>query len=375
MIRAAFLLLAIALADPSPAFDDTALEAILEAQRAEKRMPGLRAAVRLPDSRIIQAAVGTADKASSQALDHTIGMPGGSTGKTFVALLTLLLAERGQLSLDDPVSRWLGDHQWFQALPNADSMTIRHLLSHSSGLKDYPGTMAFQRKMVWRVLRQGSAYFTPEELISLVAGKKPLNPAGRGYRYTDAGYLVLGRALEAAAGKPYYQLLQEEILDPLQLKDIHPQVESALPDIAWSDSLKRDGRMKYDPRSEWTGGGLITTPTMLVRFYSALVLKWPELLRQMIEGGWQNPDEPDWHYGYGLFVRNDGSSFGHGGRWSGYRSHVAHYSHRGLTIAVQTNRDGRVDLPGLVARIEAAIPAVGDLPETYLRHLPRRESG
>ena len=116
--------------------------------------------------------------------------------------------------------------------------------------------------------------------------------------------------------------------------------------------------MKIDPSSEWTGGGLVTNPTMLVKFYGALSegrVVQPESLAQMIEGGWRNPAEPGWHYGFGLFVADDGTSYGHGGLWPGYRTQVTHYVDSGTTIAVQTNRDGRLDMEGLVERIRASL--------------------
>lgn len=334
------------------AIDEAALGALLQTERHESNMPGLRAAVHFSDGKVVQAAVGFANPNTGKPLDNTIGMPGGSTGKTFVAALTVRLANSGVLKLDDPVEKWLGHHDWYKELPNANTMTIAHLLSHSSGLRDYPATFGFQRKLAWRVLRHGSGVFTPEELIGLVADKKPLFPAGQGYRYTDAGYLVLGRAIESAAGKSYYELLQEHILTPLALNEIRPQTDSIMADTAWSASLQKNGTTKLDPRSEWTGGGLITNPTMLARFLAAMVKERPDELHQMIKGGWQDPEEPDWHYGYGLFVRNDGSAFGHGGLWPGYRTRFTHFAQSGLTIAVQTNRDGRVDLRSLIAKIE-----------------------
>ncbi|MBT8066193.1 MAG: beta-lactamase family protein [Gammaproteobacteria bacterium] len=337
------------------------LASFLEDARAEMKMPGLRAAVRLPDGRIVRASVGLADKKAETALDDSIGMPGGSTGKTFVAALTMLLVEDGTLSLDDPASKWLGDTQWFNRLPSAEAIRVRHLLSHSSGIRDYPGTVAFNRTMIWRVIRRGSARFEPEELIGFVLGKKPLFAPGEGFHYTDAGYLVLGRLIEAAAGRSYYDLLQERILSPLGLSEVRPQDKSVLTNITpgymgGGSNLKKDGRMKFDPSSEWTGGGLITNPTMLVRFHGALAegrIVAPESLAEMVASGWQDPGTSGSHYGFGLFVYDGGNSFGHGGLWPGYRTHVIHFAQTGVTVAVQTNRDGRLDLESLVRRIAA----------------------
>lgn len=90
------------------ALEPQTLTELLENARAEKRMPGLRAAIRYTDGRIVRAAVGLGDREAGTPLDDTVGMPGGSTGKTFVAAVTMLLVEDGTLSLDDKVSQWLG---------------------------------------------------------------------------------------------------------------------------------------------------------------------------------------------------------------------------------------------------------------------------
>ncbi len=347
-------------AQASSAFSEQELAAMLDAARVEMDMPGVRAALRYPDGRIVLASVGLADQAKEIPLDNTLVMPGGSTGKTFVATLAMLLVEEGVLSLDDLISRWLADESWFRSLPNAEFIRVRHLLSHSAGLHDYPGSPGFLAKMVWRVIWQGSAYFEPDELIGFTLNKKPLFPAGEGFSYTDIGYLVLGKVIESVSGREYYDLLAERILQPLDLMAITPQNRSVISGMPPGyqngvSNLREDGRMKLDPRSEWTGGGLVTTPALLVRFLSALAeggVVSDSSLTAMLQGEWRDPDLP-WHYGYGLFVRS-GQRIEHGGLWPGYRTHMAHFMQSGVTIAVQTNRDGDLDLQSLVNAIERA---------------------
>ena len=361
-MRAWILVALLVCCQPVFGMDRAELAALLEAARAEMDMPGLRGAVRLADGSIVRASVGLADIENSIALDDSVGMPGGSTGKTFVAALTMLLVEDGVLALDDPASKWLGGIEWFDELPNAETMRVAHLLSHSSGLGDYPSTMRYAMLSIWRALRRGGIRFEVEELIGMV-DREPLFPAGEGHAYTDAGYLVLGRVLEAASGREYFDLLDERILAPLGLDQMRPQDRSILPDItpgymAGARNLRDDGSMKIDPSSEWTGGGLLTNPTMLVRFHGALAegrVVRSESLDTMLDSGWRDPSVSDWHYGFGLFVYDGGDRFGHGGLWPGYRTQVMHYSETGATIAVQTNRDGRLDLGALVARIASQL--------------------
>ncbi len=337
----------------------TDLEALLEGLRKEYRMPGLRAAVRTREGEIYRAAVGLADKENEIPLDNRIGMPGGSTGKTFVATLAMLLVEDGILSPEDLASRWLGETEWFNKLPNADEIRVKHLLSHSSGLRDYPDSWRCNLLAVNRILFRRSIEASPEELIGCVTNRRPLFAVGEGFYYSDAGYLVLGRLIEAASGRAYFELLRERILDPLALHDIRPADRAIMPNMApgyatGARNMRRDGSLKYNPVSEWTGGGLVTTPTMLAQFFGALAegrIVRPETLRQMLDAGWRAPNDGDQHYGYGLFVYEAGASFGHGGMWPGYRSHVMHDAESGITIAVQTNRDGRLDMQAIVDRV------------------------
>ncbi len=305
---------------PAVALERAELAALLDAARVEMDLPGLRAAVRFSDGSVVRASVGLADVENAVALDDSVGMPGGSTGRTFVAALTMLFVEEGLLALDDPAAKWLGGAAWFDELPNAESMQVRHLLSHSSGMGDYPATMGYNMRSVWRAIRHGTIRFETGELIGF-APREPLFAPGEGYAYTDAGYLVLGRVIEAASGREYFDLLEERILAPLGLDQVRPQDRPILPDItpgymAGARNLRDDSSMKIDPESEWTGGGLVTNPTMLARFFGALaegIVVSDQSLELMLESG--------------------------------------------ITIAVQTNRDGGIDLESLVTRIrELATP-------------------
>ncbi|MCY3883728.1 MAG: serine hydrolase [Gammaproteobacteria bacterium] len=331
----------------------------LETTRSEMDLPGLRAAIRLSDGTVIQGAVGWADVATESHLDNVAPMPGGSTGKIFVAALTMLLEEEGTLSLDDLASKWLEDLPWFDRLPNAHDIRVWHLLSHTSGMSDYPDSRSYQFQSIWRAIRRGSVQFEPEELIRFTLRKRPLFPVGQGFGYTDIGFLVLGKLIEAASDRQYYDLLQEKIFIPLSLDQILPQDKSILPGVVTgytrgAPNLREDGRMKFDPSSEWTGGGLAFNPTMLVEFLGALAelrVVNSDSFKKMLDMGWRDPDSPGEHYGLGLFVNDEQKTIGHAGLWPGYRTDVLHYLSSNTTIAVQTNRDGPVDTQELIRRV------------------------
>ena len=342
---------------------DEMLIEILEQAREESKSPGVRAAVRQATGEINAVAVGFSDREAQIALDDSIPMPGGSTGKIFVAALTMLLIEDNTLSLDDHASKWLGDTPWYARVPNADAIQIKHLLSHSAGVRDYPNARGYMMKSIWRAIRHGGIKFTPEELIEFTLGKKPLFDPGSGFAYSDIGYLILGKAIESASGHSYYELLEERIIGPQGLDDVLIQDRSVLPGISpgymrGARNLRKDGTMKIDPSSEWTGGGLALNPTTLVKFLSALThgkVVSHESFQQMLEGGWRNPSNPSNYYGFGLFVYDNGKVLGHAGLWPGYRTEVLYFADSNTTIAVQMNRDGNVDTHGLIYKIAVAL--------------------
>ena len=332
------------------------LAAILETFRSRDELPGLRAAIRSPDG-LIEAAVGFSDIRDGTLLDTSIGMPGGSTGKTFVATVAMLLVEDGRLDLEAPISRWFDDETWFEELgAQANQITVAHLLSHASGMRDHVDAGAFYTAVGWRKLVGRSLYLSPREQIRFVSKKGLLFTPGEGYSYTDSGYLALGLVIEAVAGQPFEAMLTDRVLRPFGLDEARParrDLDRVASGFASSSlmrliglgghSMRSDGTMKLDPRVEWTGGGLTTTPRALVDFYHALAngeIVKPATFQTMRDAGYR-PPESTAHYGFGMNVGAD--SYGHSGWFPGYRTAVRHFFEDNLTIAVQTNTDRTVD--------------------------------
>lgn len=327
------------------------LQHVLETLRADLQLPSLRAAIRNAHG-AVDAACGLADVENGVPLDTSIGMPGGSTGKSFVAATTMLLVEQEVLDLDDPISLYVAEQRWFKALPDANRITVRHLLSHTSGMSDHVADIDFGLSVLWRRLTGGLMRYQPAELIDMVVDDGLLFAPGSGYNYTDSGYLALGQVIESAMSMRYYEMLDEMILEPHQLA-ARPQISAHMENVSvgyvdssllmsiagWSGRNMEDGVMVLDPSTEWTGGGLVTTPAVLAAFYHKLSngeILSPESYQLMIQAGHRDPQR-SWHYGFGLFVSE--SSIGHGGWFPGYRTDARHFPTENLTIAVQTNTD------------------------------------
>jgi len=185
----------------------------------------------LPDGRLIGIASGLADQELRTPMPRDAKMLAASVGKTFVAAVALALAKEGKLGFGDKIEKWLGGEDWFPRLPNAGGITIRHLLTHSSGLPDhvhdprYPEERERQRRLNpdWAP--------TEPQIIRYILDKAPLFEPGRGYSYTDTGYHLLGLIIEKASGSRYYDEVRRRFLVPLGLTLTIPSNRRDLPGL------------------------------------------------------------------------------------------------------------------------------------------------
>jgi D-alanyl-D-alanine carboxypeptidase len=179
--------LCVAAAFPAAAVDVSALQAGMLSKLSEFRdrygFPGVTAAVALPDGQIVVAASGLADVEASRAMSPETPMLAASIGKTFVAATVLSLESEGQLSLEGHLADYLGDRPWYPELPNANTITLGHLLHHQSGLPDHPHLPEFQAAAGARIAA-GEDVFTPEELLGFVTGWEALFDAGTAWAYS-----------------------------------------------------------------------------------------------------------------------------------------------------------------------------------------------
>ncbi len=132
----------------------------------------------------------------------------GSITKQFTAALVLQLVEKGKLELDAPISNYLPDY----TRPAADVVTIHHLLTHSSGIPSYTSFPDFFKD-------QSRDPYSPKDFVKTFADSTLQFTPGEQFAYSNSGYFLLGHIIEEVTGKTYEQVLQENILDPLDMKD------------------------------------------------------------------------------------------------------------------------------------------------------------
>jgi uncharacterized protein YbbC (DUF1343 family)/CubicO group peptidase (beta-lactamase class C family) len=177
----------------------------------------------------------------------------------------MLLIERGQLRLDDPVNRYVTNLH-----PDAAGITLLHLLTHTSGLR--PGIPA---EPAWK------GY---EHAIHLACQEKPTNPPGTVFRYSDINFILLGEIAQRASGQRLEQFVQKEIYRPLQMRDTgYLPSTNKLARIAPTEQSEQ-GILRgvvHDPTARKMGGvaghaGLFTTAADLAR-YARMLLNLGEL--------------------------------------------------------------------------------------------------
>jgi D-alanyl-D-alanine carboxypeptidase len=250
----------------------------LEAMVEEEGLPGAVAAFILPDGRVGAASSGMADREAELVMSPETRFLAGSVGKTFVAATVLSLVQEGAIELDVAVSQYLGHEPWYPELPNGPAITVRHLLTHSSGLPDHVYDPEFGPALMSQ--ESAAPYLLPRELVGFVLDDEPLFPAGRGWAYSDTGYVLLGLIIEGVTGRGYADVLKTRILDPLELVRTEAQ-KRAMPRLAAGylapdnpfglpEKILQDGALLLDPWTEYTGGGLISNPQDLVRWAKAL---------------------------------------------------------------------------------------------------------
>lgn len=250
-----------------------------------------------------------------------------SITKQFTAAAILQLAEQGKVSLDDPVSKY------YPAAPEAWApITVKHLLTHSSGIPSYTAIQGFFGGPS-RVDR------TPEEIIALTRDKPLEFKPGEKYAYNNTGYVLLGHVIAKASGQTYQAYLQDHIFTPLGLKDTgYDFSETIIPRRAAGYGLfgGKIGNAPYLAMSlPHAAGSLYSTADDLLAWQQALlagkVISPASVTAMFTDQGFG--------YGYGQFIEvRDGKRFwNHAGGINGFVTMLALYPDDGLTIVVLSN--------------------------------------
>ena len=343
--------------------------------RAREGEPGVAVLVRQDGKTVFARGYGVRSLRSRERVDAGTGFRLASMTKAFTATAVMLLVRDGKLRYEDALTDVLPA---FPAYGRA--ITIRHLLTHTSGLPDYEDLMDAAGK--------GRApYWTPEhqihddEVLALLRGEtKGRFPPGTSWAYSNSGYVVLGLVVARVSGKPFGDFLRQRIFTPLQMEGTLAYEKGRNEVKRRAFGHTRDGgsfrEADQSPTSATLGDGGV---------YSNLedLAKWDEALRlnTLLSPAWMKPaltpatladgSPPRWpagsrggddldpggpvSYGFGWFLDpwRGRPRMWHHGETQGFRSAIERFPDDRLTVVVLANRDD-LDVRGLALEVAAS---------------------
>ena len=347
MTRRVFLCTAVLLAGCAPRQPDTAarIDALMQAYAGA--VPGASVLVLRDGVPVFRRAYGLADLEQRVAATPATNYRLASMTKQFTAAAVLALIEEGRLSLEDPVRRWLPSLP-----PAADPVSIRHLLTHTSGLIDYedlipPATteQVHDADVLHLLESQNRLYFPP----------------GTAYRYSDTGYALLALIVARASGEDFASFLRARIFLPLGMRDT----------VAYEAGVSRVAHRAFGYSYEgpaWRRTDQSVTSAVLGDggVYSSIddLAKWDAALYDerllsarslaLAFSPATATDDPAVRYGFGW--RISGETLWHSGETVGFRNVIVRYPRRHFTVIVLTNRDAPEPYPLALAIAKLYLP-------------------
>lgn len=299
-------------------------------KKYDGQVPGASVLVVKDGAPVVRRSWGMSDLENHMSAEPETNYRLASVTKQFTAAAILLLREDKKLSLDDRV------RTWFPSLPKAlDSVTIEHLLTHTSGIIDYEDLMPkgtttqVHDADVLRLLESvDSTYFKP----------------GSKYQYSNSGYSLLALIVQRASGKSFATFLHDRIFAPLGMNNTvaYENGISTVANRAFGYTMK-DGAWTRKDQSTTSAvlgdGGIYSSIDDMAKWDAALYDS--RLLSDESRGLAFTPhtatDKPDVKYGFGW--RITGESLWHSGETSGFRNVIIRYPSKRLTVVMLTNRD------------------------------------
>jgi CubicO group peptidase (beta-lactamase class C family) len=306
------------------------VDATVEAQMKERHIPGLSLAVVREGKVVLAKGYGFANVEHNVPAKPETVYQSGSVGKQFTATAVMMLVEEGKLVLDDKISKYL------DGTPEAwAEVTIRHLLTHTSGIKNYTGTDIDYR-----------ADYTEAKLLKKAAALPPDFAPGESWRYSNTGYMLLGFIIRKASGEFYGDFLKKRVFTPLGMDTARIiNEEDIVPNRAAGYRIVR-GVLK---NQEWVSPSLNTTADGALYLTVLDMAKWDAALytetllkKASLEQMWTRATTKDGKthpYGFGWTLGESGGRrvVEHGGAWQGFSASIVRHPDDKLTVVVLTN--------------------------------------
>ncbi|MCH7568639.1 MAG: serine hydrolase [Nanoarchaeota archaeon] len=307
-------------------------------QKIIKRIPGMSVGIIHKDNIIFSKGYGYENiKTKKPTTDETLYRI-ASNSKMFTAISIMQLVESEKLRLDDPIVKYLS---W---LKKDDGMTIRQLLTHSSGINRDGETSHWiddnfpNIKEIKEHVSKGAMTYNPIEK----------------FKYSNLGYSLLGNIIEEVAGKSYDQYVKENIIEKLNLKDTYPDInEEAENKLATGygrdiPGVEREIFTNPSTNAMVSATGFISNVLDLCKFMSSQFLENDSLLKSQTKKEMQRiqwvEDKGDysinWGLGYNIWKVEKSKIIGHGGGFAGFTTGVGFDKEKEIGVALLTNASG-----------------------------------
>jgi CubicO group peptidase (beta-lactamase class C family) len=323
--------------------------------RAEK-IPGLALAI-VRDGKIVKSqGYGLANIELDVAVKPETIFQTGSVGKQFTATAVMMLVQEGKIHLDHPIGKYLPDSpaSW-------NNVTVRNLLTHTSGVPDYESDSLAKKGAAFINLRND---YTEDELFAKFSGLPLDFPPGSKWSYSNSGYVLLGILIHKVAGQFYGDLLQERIFQPLGMTSTRIISEAdIIPNRAAGYRLV-NGEIKnqewVSPMLNTTADGALYTNVLDMAKWDAALYTEKLLKKGSLDQMWSAVrlnDGKTAPYGFGWDVTqvNGHRLIEHGGAWQGFTTQISRYVDDRFTVIVLTNLDSEHSQPDKIAHEVAAL--------------------
>jgi CubicO group peptidase (beta-lactamase class C family) len=308
----------------------TKVDEYIRAEMVAQQIPGVSLAVIRNGEIVIARGYGLANIEHQVPVKPETIFQSGSMGKQFTATAVMMLAEEGKLSLDDKITKYFpdGPAAWH-------NITVRHLLTHTSGMTDYPENFDLRRD------------YTEDDLVQRIKAVPLAFQPGDKWSYSNLAYVMLGVLIHKVSGKFYGDFLQERVFQPLGMSTARVISESDIVPNRAAGYRLVNGQLK---NQNWVSPSLNTTAdgALYLTVYDAA--KWDAALygekllkRSSLEAMWtavKLNDGKTHPYGFGWAL---GDVRGHrvvehGGAWQGFKAQISRYPDDKLTIVVFANQ-------------------------------------
>jgi CubicO group peptidase (beta-lactamase class C family) len=306
-------------------------EAVIREEMKAQQIPGLAFAVVDHGKVILARGYGYANVEHSVPVITDTVFQSGSVGKQFASAAVMLFVESGRLSLDDPITRYLPE-----APPEWADIRIHHLLTHTSGIRDYGYEASYDTRRA----------VTETELVRMACAQ-PLEflPDER-YSYSNTGYLLLGAILDRVGGRHYSEVLRERIFEPLGMKSARLIDEAAIVPHRAAGYRLKDGHVA---NQQWVAPEQNTTADGSLYLSLNDMIAWDRGLRAgriLRADSWRKVYTPvtllsgnTYPYGFAWDVStsNGQEVHAHSGGVPGFATYIVRYLGDDMSLIVLTN--------------------------------------